>query len=130
MNFLKNSFILLLTLQLALPFAMENVLRLPALISHYFHHHHEHNSTLSDFLADHYTQKPHRDDDESHHDLPFHKHSYYTLNQIIAIVYELRLFEFIKHNYKESKDPKLSHFQDFFPASVSLSIWKPPKFSL
>lgn len=74
---LKKAVLIFLALQFASnnSFA-EELLRLPALFSHYRHHTTEHRdiSDFSDFLYLHYANQSHQDNDQEHHGLPF-KHS-------------------------------------------------------
>ena len=73
---LKNILILIICLQITIPFIVEGCLRFPVLVSHFFHHNKEHGkSNFIHFLSQHYSEKHHDENHDEHENLPFHNYS-------------------------------------------------------
>ena len=109
--------------------AFGQLLRLPTLIHHYWEHVEWDNSTLFEFLSEHYSIKINHPDDK-HHDhekLPFKAVDCHAM-QVVTIVPQptfsisqiiLNIVEIKKYTYKQ---------QHYLNAYLN-SIWQPPRFS-
>jgi hypothetical protein len=123
----KKFIIILFCIHLSAPSLIEELVRIPNLISHYRLHKKENRAlSLSQFLFTHYL-KEHSD---GHDDLPFHHNHDCSLHQLIAIAnnWEMTVLEFttIKKYAQESS----TWVQYFILSKVVRGIWKPPKFIL
>jgi hypothetical protein len=125
---LKKVLLIFLLLQIssANSFA-EELLRLPALLSHYRHHTTEHHDkgNFVDFLYKHYAANDDADDDE-HHGLPFKHCGSCCLNAHVTPVCFLSSFNTnfslyqTRHTCFYTEDERIQ--------SLELnSIWQPPK---
>ena len=126
---LKNITILLICLQITIPFLVEDCLRFPILVSHYLHHNNHHEKlNFSHFIAEHYSESHHDEHHNEHENLPFHKHCDCTFNQNLAL--NLEIFQIKFHANFNFKEPnKIAFKQNFFQSNVSINIWRPPKIS-
>jgi len=130
---LKNIIILIICVQITIPFVVEDCLRFPVLVSHFLHHNNHHEKiNFSHFVSEHYSEKHHDENHDENHDkhenLPFQKHCDYSFNHILGLNLEIVLIKFqTNYNFKEPK--KIAFKQNCFQSNVSLNIWKPPKIS-
>lgn len=129
MKNLKNLIILIICLQITIPFVVEGCLRFPVLVAHFLHHNNHHGKiNFGHFVSDHYSEKRHDENHDEHENFPFHKHCNCSINQIIALNIEvLQISIPINFNFKEPK--KIPFKQNYFQSNVSINIWKPPKIS-
>lgn len=122
---LKNILILIICLQITIPFIVEGCLRFPVLVSHFFHHNKDGKSNFIHFLSQHYSEKHHDENHDEHENLPFHNYSN-SFNQTLAINIEIIEFKFAR-NFIFKEPNKIAFKQNFFQSNVSINIWKPPK---
>ncbi|MEW5675681.1 hypothetical protein ABGT15_05160 [Flavobacterium enshiense] len=127
MRFLKGLLLCFVCLQIAFPFASENLLKFPILISHFSHHNLDHNKIdFLTFLKDHYYGSHHEEEHEEHKKLPFHHHADNCNYQILACNFEIKYFK-PANTFLYRKPSGIVFYKNDFKPSVLLSIWKPPK---
>ncbi|RTY89147.1 hypothetical protein [Flavobacterium sp. GT3R68] len=126
---MKNIIIIIICLQITIPFVVEGCFRIPVLVSHFLHHNNHHEKIdFSHFVAEHYSEKHHDENHDEHENLPFHKHCDYSFNQTLVINFEIIELKFYRNViFKEPK--KIAFKQNCFQSNVSINIWKPPKIS-
>jgi hypothetical protein len=108
---------------------IQNIVRLPVLVAHYFHHRHtDKHIHFGDYIAEHYADHKHHDKDHNNHDnLPFHNHDL-NFQQNIFTVAVLDLFPAILTGYATSnRKKKIISRQHFYSSTALSSIWRPPK---
>jgi hypothetical protein len=122
--------ITVLSLQMLLPSQLvHDIVRLPTLAAHYFHHKlAEKHIPFTDFIADHYTDHEHHDEDQdNHNNLPFHNH-HFNFQQSIFILAATGIFSTALPNYgRPDRKAKTIARQYFYAAAALSSIWRPPK---
>ena len=131
LKFFRNILLIVLSLQSIVPTSwLQDILRLPVFIAHYFHHQHgERHIHFTDFVSEHYFNKDHHDQDhDEHQNLPFHHHDcdLHHFNSFVAIQEPFYAIPFVSTNNKRNKIASEQHFH--FRSSFS-SIWRPPKFA-
>ncbi len=110
---------------------LENIVRLPVLVAHYFHHNHtDKHIHFTDFIADHYSDHEHHDKDhDNHNNLPLHNHNC-NFQQNIFTLAVLDIFPTLLSNYDvASRKIKIFSRQHFYSSTALSSIWRPPKFA-
>jgi len=108
---------------------LQNIVRLPVLVVHYFHHNHTDKYIhITDFIADHYSSYEHHDKDHDNHDnLPFHNHDF-NFQQSIFNVAVLDFFSSALPDYGTANcKTKINSRQHFYSSTALSSIWRPPK---
>ena len=109
--------------------ALGQLLRLPTLVHHYLEHVEWDNSTLLEFLCEHYAMKINHPDDK-HHDhekLPFKNLDFHT-SQVMSIVPQatFSISQIIPDTVEIKKSIRK---QQHYSNAYLNSIWQPPRFS-
>jgi hypothetical protein len=129
---LKKILLTILCIQFLFPNdLLQDIIKLPILVAHYFHHNHKEKYIhFTDFIADHYSNHEHHDKDhDNHNNLPFHNHDF-NFQQSIFTITVLDVFPIILTNYTEANSKKnIMLRQHFYKSSALSSIWRPPKFA-
>jgi hypothetical protein len=127
---LKKILLTVLYIQVLLPNdLLQDIVKLPVLVAHYFHHNHtDKHIHFTDFIADHYSDHEHHDkDDDNHSNLPFHKHNF-NFQQSIFTVAVLDIFPTVLSNYGVANHKtQIISRQHFYSSTALSSIWRPPK---
>jgi hypothetical protein len=108
---------------------LQEMVKLPVLIAHYFHHNHmDRHMHFADFITYHYSnQQHHGKDHDNHNNLPFHNHDF-NFQQSIFMVAELDIFTTILYNYCiDNCNTKIISRQHFYSSTALSSIWRPPR---
>jgi len=129
---LKKILLTVLCIQVLLPNdLLQDIVKLPVLVAHYFHHNHTDNHIhFTDFIADHYSDHEHHGKDhDNHNNLPFHNHDF-NFQQSIFTVTVLNFFPTVLSNYGvANRKTKIISRQHFYSSTALSSIWRPPKFT-
>jgi len=129
---LKKILLIVLCTQVLLPNdLLQDIVKLPVLVVHYFHHNHtDKHIHFTDFIADHYSDHEHHDKDhDNHNNLPFHNHDF-NFQQSIFTAVLLDIFPSIQSNYSTAnRKTKIISRQHFQSSTALSSIWRPPKFA-
>ncbi len=132
MKIIKNILPIILCVQLLIPSSfLQQLLKLPVLIAHYFHHSHTGKHIhFTDFIADHYSNHEHHDKDHNNHNnLPFHNHDF-NFQQSIFTTVVLDIFPSFQSNYcTTNRKSKIFSRQHFHSSTAYSSIWRPPRFA-
>ena len=119
-------------LQIVLPnFLLQDILRLPVLVVHYFHHNQSDRHThFTDFIAQHYSHDQHHDEDHSEHsNLPFHHHDLnLQLTTYTIAITDIYINSLPCYDILDTKN-KITARQHFYSSATIASIWRPPKFA-
>lgn len=109
--------------------ALGQLLRLPTLVHHYLEHVEWDNSSLIDFLSEHYqTEIKHPDDaHKDHQNLPFKSFDVQTV-QVVTIVPQ-PTFTFSQKIDEAETVKQLNFYQHTYSNPNLLNIWQPPRFS-
>jgi len=108
------------------------LLKLPALVHHYFEHHNhedEHNISFLDFVKSHYNENhKHSDTDkhDEHQNLPF-KTINTNLNTVIAFVNQPTIS--LRKPIIIAINNTVPYHSEFYISDVFARIWLPPKLS-
>ncbi|WP_276502714.1 hypothetical protein [Terrimonas pollutisoli] len=128
---MRNILFVVLCLQTILPHSLlQDIVRLPVLVTHYFHHNHSgRHFHFTDFIAQHYFNKGYHDKHPDEHDnLPFRHHDY-DVQQIIIVLASHDYSCALPPVYNVNRKNKIVFNQHFCSSSASSSVWKPPKFA-
>lgn len=109
--------------------AFGQLLRLPTLIHHYIEHVELDNSSLFEFLSEHYAKTINHPDDK-HHDhekLPFKTTDCHTSQVVTLVPQPTFAISQIIFNTVEIKKPIYN--QQHYSNAYLNSIWQPPRFS-
>jgi hypothetical protein len=119
----------LLLLESFLPAVEQSELsKLPYLFEHFTRHQREdHNMSFLEFLAMHYENQKHHDQDhQNHHKLPFSNHNHQAhveLNFIALTMEPLATFS----SLIPLRDIPTVRYVESVPSGMSITIWQPPK---
>jgi hypothetical protein len=129
---LKKILLTVLCIQVLLPGnLLQDIVKLPVLIAHYFHHTHTGKHIhFTDFVADHYSNhEHHKKDHDNHNNLPFHNHDF-NFHQSIFTATVPDIFPTVSSNYgATNRKIKMIARQHFYSSAALSSIWRPPKFA-
>jgi hypothetical protein len=130
LTILKKILLTVLCLQFLFPNdLLQDIVRLPVLVAHYFHHNHAAKHVhFTDFIAEHYSNHEHHNEDHDQHDnLPFHNHGLH-FQQGIFTVTVLEIFQTGIPDYSiTNPNDKIIIRQHFYSSTALSSIWRPPK---
>jgi hypothetical protein len=130
LTILKKILITILCIQVLLPNdLLQDIVKLPVLVAHYFHHNHtDKHIHFTDFIAEHYSNHEHHDKDhDKHNNLPFHNHDF-NFQQSIFTIALFDIFQTSIANYGTANcKNKIISRQHFYSSTALSSIWRPPK---
>lgn len=97
------------------------LLKVPALITHYHQHIIEENISFLDFLQEHYQEAT---SDQEHHELPFKDCSHH---QHLTYYYSPIHFHLPTVPLSVTSTPKSTFFSIAKPITRSIGVWQPPR---
>lgn len=116
--------ILLLTILLLNSSEFDQLVKLPALFSHFIEHRQLDNQlSFVSFIKEHYQSNADQSDSK-HHDLPFKSHECQSINQILVLDTHHTNVTLV---YAQIEDEKFELIPDFYNSERVASIWQPPQ---
>jgi hypothetical protein len=127
---LKKILLTVLCIQFLLPNdLLQDIVKLPVLVAHYFHHNHTGKHIhFTDFIAGHYSNHEHHDKDHGNHtNLPFHNHGFNFHQSIFTLAVPDIFPAFLSDYGLANCKTKIISRQHFYSSAAISSIWRPPK---